>query len=136
VLLYGADKEVCEWVSQKLFKDHDSFGLSSAIGVVCKGKLIAGVVYNNYHPRLSMEMSVASIDKRWCTRHNLKAFFKYPFIDLGVKRVQTLCSAQDEGVIMFNKRLGFTLEGLHREAWPHGGDAFSWGMLKSECRWV
>jgi len=37
---------------------------------------------------------------------------------------------------MFNKRLGFQLEGIHRQAWPMGGDALSFGMLKPECKWI
>jgi RimJ/RimL family protein N-acetyltransferase len=137
MLLYGCDKEVLEWVSWQLFKENDAFGKEDkAIGVIIENKLIAGVVYNRFVPNVSIEMSIASIDKRWATRHNLKAFFNYPFIQLGLERVQTLCSSSDEGVIMFNKRLGFKQEGLHRKAWPMGGDAISWGMLKSECKWI
>jgi RimJ/RimL family protein N-acetyltransferase len=137
MLLYGCDIEVLEWVSLQLFEEKNGFSKEDkAIGVVLDNKLIAGVVYNRYVPNITIEMSIASIDKRWCNRHNLRAFFNYPFIQLGLERVQTLCSATDEGVIMFNKKLGFTQEGLHRKAWPMGGDAISWGMLKPECKWI
>lgn len=137
MLLYGADKDVCAWVSEKLFgAPHEYDDKARAIGVVKDGSLIAGVVYTNYHPNLLIEMSVASVDKRWANRHTLRAFFTYPFIDLGVKRVQTLCSANEEGVVMFNKRIGFIHEGTHREAWHTGGDALSFGMLKHECGWI
>lgn len=137
MLLHNADKDVCAWVGEKIFGDPESFDEKCrAIGVLHRGNLIAGVVYSNYHPGRSIEMSVASIDKRWCNRHNLRAFFKYPFIDLGVKRVQTLCSANNKGVIMFNKRLGFKQEGRHPEAWPLGGEAISWGMLAPDCEWI
>lgn len=137
MLLYGCDKEILEWVSLQLFEEKDGFSTQDkAIGVVLDNKLIAGVVYNRYVPNITIEMSIASIDKRWATRHNLRAFFSYPFIELCLKRIQTLCSATDEGIIMFNKKLGFTQEGLHRQAWPMGGDAISWGMLKSECKWI
>jgi RimJ/RimL family protein N-acetyltransferase len=137
MLLYGADKDVSKWVSVRLFGDEDGFDENAkAIGVVHDNRLIAGVVYTHYQPGLLIEMSVASIDKRWASRHNLRAFFKYPFTDLKLGRVQTLCSAKNEGVIMFNKRLGFIQEGYHRLAWPLGGDAISWSMLKPECRWI
>lgn len=136
-LIYGQDELISKWVSLQLFNDYDSFDEKTrAIGVILNNKIIAGVTYTNYIPELSIEMSVAGVDKRWCNRHNLKAFFAYPFIDLRVKRVSTLCSAQKEGVIMFNKRLGFTQEGYHRAAWSLGGDAISWGMLESECKWI
>lgn len=140
-LIYGNDAELCDWASIIIFGKSGQFQNARAIGVMDKGQVIAAVIYNNQitdiddNPHM-IEMSVASIDKRWATRHNLKAFFKYPFIQLGLKRVQTHCSSKDEGIIMFNHRLGFKLEGLHREMWPAGGDAFSFGMLKSECRWI
>lgn len=137
MLLYGADKDVCEWVSIKLFKENNRYvDTCRAIGVVEDGILIAGVVYSSYCPNHSIEMSVASIDKRWANRHNLKAFFSFPFIQLGLERVWTQCSAEQEGVIMFNKRLGFKQEGFHPKGWPMGGDSLSFGMLRENCKWV
>lgn len=140
-LLYGADKSISDWVSKEIFGVPGQFEKSKAIGVLHDGKLIAGVVYNNMITRndgdpYCIEMSVASIDKRWATRHNLNAFFSYPFIQLRLERVQTHCKADDEGVIMFNKRLGFKPEGYHRQLWASGGDAISWSMLRHECRWI
>lgn len=139
-LLYGCDEGVARWVSLQIMGYPSGFKDCTAIGVIDSEKIIAGVVYSGYtegpnFKPITIEMSVASIDKRWCNRHNLRAFFAYPFIQLGLERVQTLCSANNEGVIMFNKRLGFTREGLHRKAWPLGGDAISWSMLKEECKW-
>lgn len=81
-------------------------------------------------------MSIFSLDKKWCSRHNLNIFFKYPFIDLQVKRATAFCSATEGDIIMFLEKLGFKKEGLHREGWHTGGDAISWGMLKSECKWI
>lgn len=136
MLLYGADKDVAEWASFLIFGQNDRFKNVNAIGVIEDGKLIAGVVYTGYFPNHSIEMSIASIDKRWCNRHNLKAFFRYPFIQLNLERVWTQCSAHDEGVIMFNKRLGFKQEGYHPKGWPLSGDSLSWGMLKENCKWL
>lgn len=141
MLLYGADREVSNWVSVQLFGVSDQFNLSKAIGITKDNSLICGVVYSEYRETpqgepLSIEMSIASIDKRWCSRHNLKALFSYPFTGLKVRRVQTLCSANEGKTIMFNQRLGFIQEGVHREAWPAGGDAISWSILKHECGWL
>jgi len=136
VLLYGADKEVCSWVSRKLFNEPDRFETSKAIGVTSGETLIAGIVYSSWCPNHSIEMSIASIDKQWCNGHNLRAFFSFPFIQLGLERVWTQCSAEQEGVIIFNKRLGFKQEGYHPKGWPMGGDSLSWGMLKGDCKWL
>lgn len=135
-LVYGQDDIVAEFVGNLLMKDQEAFKPCKAIGVEHNGELIAGIVYNKYEPNLLIEMSIASIDKRWATRHNLRALFIYPFIQLNLKRVQALCSAKDEGVKMFLKRLGFTHEGTHPCAYHDGGVAMSFGMLKHECRWL
>jgi RimJ/RimL family protein N-acetyltransferase len=140
-LLYGVDDGVANWVSKEIFGIYGQFKNYRSIGIIDDNKLLAGIVYSNYHEKidgtpLSLEMSIASIDKRWCNRHNLKALFDFPFIELRLKRVQTLCSKNEGDIMNFNKRLGFTQEGTHREAWPMGGDAVSWGMLKSECKWI
>lgn len=136
MLIYGRDDEVAEWVGVRLMKDAEAFKPCKAIGVERDGKLVAGVVYNKYEPGLLIEMSVVSIDKAWATRHNLKALFAYPFTQLNLGRVQALCSAKDEGVQMFLKRLGFTHEGTHPCAYHGGGTALSFGMLKNQCKWL
>jgi RimJ/RimL family protein N-acetyltransferase len=134
--VFGKDKEIAEWVGIQLAKDAEAFYPCTAIGIEKEGKLIAGVVYNNYQPELLIEMSIASLDKRWATRHTLRALFVYPFIQLNLKRVQALCSAKNEGVIMFLKKLGFTHEGTHPCGYHGGVTALSFGMLKSDCRWI
>lgn len=142
MLVFGHDKALREWASLGIFGVKYGFSdLDVAIGAMHKGKLIAAVVYSRFVKKpdgspLTIEMSIYSIDKRWATRHNLKVFFAYPFNQLGLERVQTLCSADEEGVIAFNKRLGFTQEGVHRKLWHNGGDAISWSMLKHECKWL
>jgi len=136
MLVYGEDELVARWVGNQLLKDTESFLPCKAIGIEKDGELIAGVIYNKYEPNLLIEMSIASLDKRWATRHNLNALYSYPFIQLGLKRVQALCSQKDEGVQMFLKRLGYTHEGTHPCAFDDGGTALSFGMLKHQCRWI
>jgi RimJ/RimL family protein N-acetyltransferase len=133
---------LCPWVELGIYgftRGYD--GTSKAIGYILDDKLIAAVTYSNFSARedgtfFNLEMGVYSIDKRWCNRQYLRTVFAYPFIGLGSKRVQTVCSAEDEGVIMFNQRLGFTQEGRHRNAWHDGQDSISWSMLKGECQWL
>ena len=142
MIAIGYDDIVCDWVSAQLFGRTGRFDRNCrAIGVENDKGLIAGVVYSNYRTKpdgngLTVEMSIASIDKSWCTKSNLRTFFSYPFIQLDLERVQTTCSANEPDVIAFNKRLGFVHEGTHRKAWSLGGDALSWSMLKDECKWI
>lgn len=140
MLLYGADKDVAEWTALQFGQPKDYFNPCCAIGIIEGNKIIAGVIFNNQkksggNPYM-LEMTVASIDRRWATRHNLRALFSYPFIQLGLERVNTQCDSTDEGAIMFNKRLGFIEEGSARKAFPTGSDAILFGMLKGECKWL
>jgi len=141
VIVYGADDIIAQWVSLGLTGKPNNFGNSKALGVMRGDMLVAGVVYNNYQETndgkpLLIEMTIFSVDKKWCSRHNLKQLFSYPFAQLKLERVQAICSARDEGVIMFLKKLGFTHEGKHPKAYMDGGDAMSFGMLKNQCKWL
>lgn len=141
-LIYDQNESLSDWVSMGVLGKTGLYDdCSKAIGHVQDGKLIAAVTYNNFRIRpdgsfLTVEMGIYSVDKRWATRSYLNAVFAYPFIQLGLERVQTTCSAQNEEVIMFNQKIGFKPEGYHRKAWPLGGDSISFSMLKEECRWL
>lgn len=142
MLIYDKSKELTTWASIQLFGVPDYFGEhATAIGDIRDDKIICVVVYNNFLLKpdgspLSIEMSIASIDKRWANRHTLRAYFAYPFIQLKLKRAQITSSVNAEGVNSMLKRLGCKIEGLHREAYPMGGDAYSWSMLSNECKWI
>lgn len=137
MLVYGHDRELCTWASLGLFGEPDAFDDKTvAIGIIKNDKLIAAVIYNNYIPKISIEMSIFSVDRSWATRYNLRQLFRYPFTQLGLRRVSALCSASNEGVIMFLKKLGFQQEGRHPQARHDGGDALSFGMLKHQCKWL
>jgi len=141
VIIYGADDFISDWVSEGLINKKGMFTNVKALGVVEKGKLCAGVVYNNYQldkddNPLYIEMTIFSVDKIWCNRHNLHRLFSFPFSQLRLRSVRATCSAHNEGVKMFLTRLGFQQEGLHRKAYFDGGDAISFSMLREECVWI
>lgn len=137
--IFGADSYVGSWVGERLGFEFKTF---SAIGVDVAGELVAGVVYNNQvtdpktgKPR-SIEMSIASDNPRWCTRENLDAIFGYAFRQLDVERAQAIVHRKNKHTRQFLERLGFVYEGMARRAWPTGGDAAIYSMLKHECRWL
>ena len=142
MIVYEPNKELCDWASIQLFGIPNVFGENAkAIGYVLDDRLICVVVYNNYLECVDgsphqIEMSIASIDKRWANRKTLKAFFAYPFIQLKLKRVQITSKTDAEGVNFMLERLGCTKEGTHRMGYPTGEDCFSWSMLPKECRWI
>lgn len=141
MLIYGRDAEIASWVCQQLKKKPYIAGLYRAVGIERNSKLIGAVVWNNYYEDnygkpLLIEATIATIDKRWATRHNLRELFAYPFIQLKVKRVQATCHRKAKRVRTTLDKLGFHFEGIVREAHPSGGDAAHYSILKSECKWI
>ena len=130
--LFGYDREVTEWVRQRL--DNSHFGPATAIGLVKDGKIIAGVVYHNY--RLNgLEMSIATEDRHWATKQTLRTFFAYPFNQLNCERVTALVSEDNIKSRDMVNRLGFIKEGVLRKAF-NGRNIHIYGMLKDECKWI
>ena len=138
-LLYGYDREVAAWVAEQL--NVTKYEPCTAIGIVKNGLLIGGVIYNNLiigsnGKPVNMEMAIATVDKSWCLRHILQGLFGYPFNQLGLKRVQATTAKRNKKTRRFLDKLGFTLEGVGRQAWVHGGDCVVYSMLRWECKWI
>lgn len=132
MLVYGADAAVTEYVCRGL--GVRSFGPSCAIGVARDGRLIAGVVYSNFRWP-DVEMSIFSESPKWATKYTLFHLFYHPFGVMNCRRVSATTEAGNQPVRAFLERLGFTLEGIRREALP-SGDAAHYGLLKADCQWI
>lgn len=140
-LIYGHDEAVANWVAGQIKHPPYPSGMYRAIGIMLDNSIIGGVIWHNYHEDFSgrpllIEVTIATIDKRWCSGHNLRELFAYPFIQLGVKRVQATCHRKAKHVRITLDRLGFHFEGIVREAHPLGGDAAHYSLLKQECKWL
>jgi RimJ/RimL family protein N-acetyltransferase len=97
----------------------------------------AAVFYNNWQPGNSVLMHIAAIPgRRWLTRPFLAAAFRYPFLQLGVRRVGGEILASNAPSLRFARHIGFVDEGIQREAGPGGQDVIAMGMLRRECRWL
>lgn len=100
------------------------------------GELLAAVGYCNWR-QVDIEMWVAAEPgTRWLTRGNLRAFFSYPFVDLGCRRATAICEKRNRRARRFVEHLGWTLEGTHPGAALDGGAMCSYGMLREHCRWI
>ncbi len=135
--VFGIDEIVAAWVAKRL--DIPTFGPSTALGVVRQDRLIAGVVFNNYHQYPSgatIEASIAAIDPHWATRAVLRNFFSYPFLQMNVGRLGVTCRKSNKHARKFVTRLGFKLEGIARRLWDGKQDAAVYSMLAEECKWL
>lgn len=107
-----------------------------AIGLERDGDLLAVVVYNLWSGA-DIAMHVAAMPgRRWMTRAFLRAVFRYPFVQLGCRRVTGYVPASNADALRFDRHLGFVEEGRMREALPTGEDVLVLGMLRRECRWL
>ena len=130
---------MADWVAIQLEMPFGSFGPSAGIGVVLRGDLIAGVVFNNYRPYpngSTIEASIAATSPNWATRSVLRDFFSYPFIQKDAMRLGVSCRKSNKHARKFVTRLGFRMEGVARRLWDGKHDAVVYSMLPEECRWL
>ncbi len=96
-IIYGCNKQVHDFVARLVPECGRGFGKCSTLGVVHKGKLIAGLVYHNWNPESSViEISGAATNPRWLTKPVLHAMFAYPFDQLNVQLLVMRVSENDK----------------------------------------
>lgn len=80
-----------------------------SMGVFEDGDLIAGTLYHNYHPEYGViELSSASVSKRWLTKAVINAMFFLPFIRLGCQLVVLRVSERNKTMIGIARKFGFS----------------------------
>jgi RimJ/RimL family protein N-acetyltransferase len=132
-LVFGRDRKVADWVGDRL--DIADFGPCTAIGVTRQGRIIAGLVYSAWRPP-TIEITIASDDKHWATRRVIRAFMRYPFVQLKCKRLTAITAVRNDPARVTLERLGFIREGLHRDWFPDD-DAISYGLSRAAAReWI
>jgi len=136
-ILANQDEMVAKWVASRM--PIFEFGSTpyTALGLMNQaGMIIAGCVYQNY-TKADIHMHVAALpDKRWLNRPFLGECFRYPFEQLGCKRVTGLVPSKNTDAQRFDEHLGFIYEGRIRQILPDGDDLIIYGMLREECRFL
>lgn len=135
-LLYGADKQVAEFVMSRIPGARGrGFGDFTAIGIAREGRPIGGVVFHNYVGHL-IEMSAAFDDPRWCTRATLRTLFEYPFKQLNCVVMVTVTGRKNKKARRIDEGLGFRVVGPVPNGWDGREDAMVYAMKRNECRWI
>ena len=135
-LHFGADEYVAAWVSERIpHMRGEPFGPCAAIAVLGDdGRMLGGVVYHNYRPRFrDIEMSAAADSKRWLTKEVLRGIFRYPFVQLQVRRVTMITGQRNDEARKLLRGLGFKQEGVIRRGLGNQ-DALVFGFMASEWR--
>lgn len=124
-----------EWARQRIAHVPSWGEWCEAIGLEDDGELLAVVVYNLYSGA-DIAMHIAAVPgRRWMTREFLRVAFRYPFVQLGCRRVSGYVPASNADALRFDLHLGFVREGVMREALENGEDVIVLGMLEREGRW-
>lgn len=135
-VLFGADELVAAFVCSRIPQVGErGFGPSTALGVVKDSKLLGGVVYHQFSGH-DIQASYAFDSPRWATPGVLRTLFAYPFVQLKCVRMTALIPRKNKHAREMILRLGFKLEGVHPKAADGRQDAVSYGMLKTDCRWI
>ncbi|MCH4542715.1 GNAT family N-acetyltransferase [Ochrobactrum sp. A-1] len=102
---------LCAFVDKQIGGSGLGFGDSAvAMGVSeDDGRLAGAVVFHNYEPRAGViEMSAASLSRRWLNRPVLQRMFDYVFDDAGCQMVVMRVSERNAPMIRIARAYGFS----------------------------
>lgn len=108
-------------------------GRGSAIGRKVSGRLVAGVLYEDWNGA-NVSCHIRG-EGNWATRHFLWLIFDYPFNQLKVRRITCLVDSANTVSNHFVQRLGFSLECSLDGATPRG-NLNIYRMWRDECRFL
>lgn len=133
MLLYGCDRALAKWAGDRLGMEIAQ--PNTSIGVAHKGQIVAVAVFNNYRPP-NIEITFVTSSKRWASKGAVRAILRYPFKELGCKRLTAITEATNHPAREFLCRLGFKQEGFHPDTF-FSGAAITYGMLAEDAaRWT
>jgi hypothetical protein len=105
----GGNKAVGDFVSKIMFGEPGLLNNYSSMGVVKDGKLIAGVLFQEYYAGSgTIELSAASTDRSWMTRRVVHDMFSMPFEVLGAHLVIVKTAEDNTTVRDISTRCGLT----------------------------
>lgn len=125
-----------KWICDGLGEDTNWVGDNYTFGIAYKGRMVAGLIFNNYRANLDLWMTIYSTTPKWCSKSVLKYIFKTCFEVLNCKRANVLVSKDNHKSLNMCERLGFKKEGLLRQYRENGDDCYILGLLKEECKWL
>ncbi|MHB8273074.1 GNAT family N-acetyltransferase [Bradyrhizobium sp.] len=133
MLIFNCDEALAAWAGQRLGMEIAK--PNTSIGVAHRGQIVAVAVFNNFR-RPNIEITFVTTSARWASPGAVKAILRYPFLQLGCKRVTAIIEATNQPARAFLCRLGFKLEGVHPDVFVSGAAETYGLLLKDATRWV
>lgn len=131
VIVY--DERIPEWVAERIPHVSD-FGPCAGLGVVSdSGKVMAGVVYNNWMPEFgTIELSMAADSPMWARKVTIAGLLAYPFVQLGAFKVWTATPIGNEAALRVNEKIGFKQEAILAHHFGEGTHCVIRRMLRPQ----
>lgn len=120
------------WVSERTGGSWCA-GRGQGIGKLVDGKLVAGVLYEDYN-RANVVCHIAG-EGNWADRRFLGVIFDYPFNQLKVKRITVPIVGTNDKSIKLVEHMGFKLESRLEQA-TLDSDILLFRLFKDECKYL
>lgn len=135
-LTYENPQALLDWAAAQVGRTKPFNPGTKAIGILNDGELCA-VVYFDRFDEVSTDMHITTDGrKNWASRDILAGIFAYPFLQLGLRRINALIPANNKAALKNAINAGFIPEGMMRFGAADGGHLSILGMLREECPWL
>jgi len=109
-------------------------GCEAVIGAVDENdSLVAGVVYDHFTE--TCVTATIAIEKKNLPRRLVKAMFRYPFEQMGVKKIIVYLNEANRASVRLASKLGFAIEGRIKDVYPDGS-MFIMSLSRANCVWI
>lgn len=102
------NEAVGDFVSNIIFGKAGKIHNYCSMAVLDEGVVIAGVLYNNWHPEEGIiELHAGSLDRRWLTRRVLRSMFSHAFDRFRCQLCVLRVSERNKPMLRIAKAYGF-----------------------------
>lgn len=137
-LIFGHDAELAQW-AETTYPDCAPLSRPlAAIGVASDEAILGVAIYHNYRQDGNdIEITFVTATPRWATLGNIRELLRYPFVQLGVKRMTAITQKSNKKARKLLTGLGFILEGTHPFAAKDSTSACTYGLYSDRAmKWI
>lgn len=137
-LIFGHDEALAQW-AEAAYPDCAPLSRPlAAIGVGSDKDILGVAIYHNFRQDGNdIEITFVTATPRWATPGNIRELLRYPFVQLGVKRMTAITQKSNKRARKLLTGLGFVLEGTHPFASKDAKPACTYGLYSDRAmKWI
>jgi hypothetical protein len=120
-LVFDDKERVGSWVAEEVGQ-RTSWGSFYAMGAEVNGKLVSGIVFNNFNEcNATAHIAISKPSKLFLELLD-HAVIEYAFGSCGLKRLTGLVAEDNSKALRLDKHIGFEEEGVMKQAGSEGQD--------------